>query len=127
MRPHSCRLTLSASTGKRSCQNRRPMGSFTSRRVDGLKRRRDVAGLVDQLRNGDEQDRRAAANALVTIPDPRAVDPLVEALGASDWLLRLNAAIALGEYRESPFDGDIRRIVDPLTNALQDQQPSVRA
>ena len=103
------------------------MGAFSSRRVDGLRRRRDVAGLVDQLQNGGEQDRRAAANALVAIPDPRAVDPLVDALGAGDWLLRLNAAIALGEYRESPFDGDIRRIVDPLTQALLDQQPSVRA
>ena len=103
------------------------MGSFSSRRVNGLKRRRDVAGLVEVLRTGNDTDRRAAANALVTIPDPRAVDPLIEALEADDWLLRVNAAVALGEFQDSRPDSELRRIVTPLAVALQDQQPSVRA
>jgi HEAT repeat protein len=90
------------------------MSSFESRRVAGLKRRRDVAGLIEALQTGGERDRRAAANALVTIPDPRAVDPLIEALGAD-------------EFQDSRPDSDLRRIVGPLNSALGDQQPSVRA
>jgi HEAT repeat protein len=103
------------------------MSSFESRRVAGLKRRRDVAGLIEALQTGNERDRRAAANALVTIPDRRAVDPLIEALGADDWLVRTNAALALGEFQDSRPDSDLRRIVGPLNSALGDQQPSVRA
>jgi HEAT repeat protein len=103
------------------------MSSFSSRKVNGLKRRRDVAGLIETLRTGGERDRRAAANARVTIPDLRAVDPLIEALGSDDWLLRTNAAFALGEFQDSRPDSELRRIVGPLTAALEDQQPSVRA
>jgi HEAT repeat protein len=103
------------------------VGAFSSRRVDGLKRRRDVAGLIDVLKTGGETDRRAAANALVTIPDRRAVDPLIDALGAADWLLRTNAALALGELQDARPDSELRRIGPPLASALQDQQPSVRA
>jgi HEAT repeat protein len=103
------------------------VGSFSSRRVDGLKRRRDVAGLIDALETGSETERRAAANALVMIPDRRAVDPLIGALGSSDWLLRTNAALALGELQDSGPGSELRRIVGPLTAALEDQQPSVRA
>ena len=103
------------------------MQSFESRRVAALKRRRDVAGLIDALQTGNERDRRAAANALVTIPDPRAVDPLIEALRSDDWLVRTNAALALGEFQDSRPDSALRRIVQPLNAALGDQQPSVRA
>jgi HEAT repeat protein len=103
------------------------MSSFSSRKVSGMKRRRDVAGLIETLRHGSERDRRAAANALVTITDARAVDPLIEALGSDDWLLRTNAALALGEFQDSRPDSELRRIVPPLAAALQDQQPSVRA
>jgi HEAT repeat protein len=103
------------------------MASFSSRKVSGMKRRRDVAGLIETLRRGSERDRRAAANALVTITDGRAVDPLIEALGSDDWLLRTNAALALGEFQDSRPDSELRRIVPPLAAALQDQQPSVRA
>ena len=103
------------------------MASFSSRKVSGMKRRRDVAGLIETLREGGERDRRAAANALVTITDGRAVDPLIEALGSDDWLLRTNAALALGEFQDSRPDSELRRIVPPLAAALQDQQPSVRA
>jgi HEAT repeat protein len=92
-----------------------------------MKRRRDVAALIEVLKTGGETDRRAAANALVTIPDPRAVDPLIDALGAADWLVRTNAALALGELQDARPDSDLRRIVLPLTAALEDQQPSVRA
>jgi HEAT repeat protein len=103
------------------------MSSFASRRVAGLKRRRDVAGLIDALLTGSERDRRAAANALVTIPDRRAVDPLLEALRAEDWLVRTNAAFALGELQDAGPGSELRRIVEPLAVALQDPQPSVRA
>ena len=103
------------------------MSSFDSRKVAGLKRRRDVAGIIEVLETGGERDRRAAANALVTIPDQRAVDPLIAALRSDDWLVRTNAALALGEFQDSRPDSPLRRIVEPLASALLDQQPSVRA
>jgi HEAT repeat protein len=103
------------------------VSSFESRKVAGLRRRRDVAGLIEVLQTGGERDRRAAANALVTIPDQRAVDPLVDALRSDDWLVRTNAAFALGEFQDSRPDSPLHRIVEPLAAALQDQQPSVRA
>jgi HEAT repeat protein len=108
------------------CENHAVL-AFTSRKVSALTRKRDVAALVETLRTGSARDRRAAANALITIPDQRAIDPLIEALRADDWLLRTNAALALGEFQDARPGGDTRRIVEPLTRALNDLQPGVRA
>jgi HEAT repeat protein len=100
---------------------------FFSPKVRRLRRRRDVAGLVDVLRNGGERDRRAAANALIAIPDPRTVEPLTEALKDADPLLRTNAALALGELQDGRPGADLSPIVDPLVAALSDPTPEVRA
>lgn len=99
------------------------MLEFFSPRVAGRRRRRDVPGLVDALRDGGTRTRRAAANALVEIPDPRAIDTLVAALGDSDELVRVNAALALGEFQGRP---ELPAIVEPLAGALRDGSPLVR-
>jgi HEAT repeat protein len=100
---------------------------FFSPKVTRLRRRRDVAGLVDVLRRGGPRDRRAAANALIAIPDPRTVEPLTEALKDADPLLRTNAALALGELQDGRPHADLSPIVTPLVEALGDPAPEVRA
>ena len=101
------------------------MLEFASVRVRRMRRARDVAGLVATLERGRARDRRAAANALITIPDPRAVDGLVRALRDPDAFLRVNAALALGELRgPRPEFAGIGR---PLMDALGDESAQVRA
>lgn len=101
------------------------MLEFASLRVRRLRRARDVAGLVQALQDGNLRTRRAAANALITIPDPRAVDALTRALRDPDSLLRVNAALALGElYGPRP---EYAGIGEPLIGALGDESPQVRA
>ena len=100
------------------------MLEFYSVRVQRLRDRRDVPGLIDALRTGRTRARRAAANSLIEIPDPRAIDPLVAALGDQDELVRLNAALALGEFPGRP---ELAGIVEPLAGALRDESPLVRA
>jgi HEAT repeat protein len=86
---------------------------------------RDVAGVIDALGTGSPRTRRAAANALIRIPDPRASGALVEALSSDDVLLRRNAAIALGEVLGTR-PSDQTAIDTALTAALADPDPSVR-
>ena len=100
------------------------MLDFYSARVQRLRDRRDVAGLIEALRTGRPRARRAAANALIEIPDPRAIDPLITTLGDPDELVRLNAALALGEFQGRP---ELSTIVEPLSAALRDESPVVRA
>jgi HEAT repeat protein len=97
---------------------------FYSVRVHRLRDRRDVPGLIEALRTGRPRARRAAANALIEIPDPRAIDVLVAALSDQDDLVRLNAALALGEFQGRP---ELSGLVEPLTGALRDESPLVRA
>jgi HEAT repeat protein len=97
---------------------------FYSVRVQRLRDRRDVPGLIEALRAGRPRARRAAANALIEIPDPRAIDALVAALSDHDELVRLNAALALGEFQGRP---ELSGLVEPLTGALRDESPLVRA
>jgi HEAT repeat protein len=101
------------------------MLEFASLRVRRLRASRDVAGLVQALDKGGARDRRAAANALITIPDPRAVDALIRALQSPDPLLRVNSALALGELQgpRPEYEG----IREPLVVALHDESPQVRA
>ncbi len=103
------------------------MLEFFSPKVSRLRRRRDVAGLADVLRRGNARDRRAAANALIAIPDQRTIEPLTEALKDADPLLRTNAALALGELQDGRPGADLSPIVDPLVAALGDPAPEVRA
>jgi HEAT repeat protein len=97
---------------------------FYSVRVQRLRDRRDIPGLIEALRTGRPRARRAAANALIEIPDPRAIEPLVAALRDADELVRLNAALALGEFQGRP---ELSTIVEPLSAALRDDSPFVRA
>jgi HEAT repeat protein len=97
---------------------------FFSLRVSRLRRRRDVPALVETLSNSRPRARRAAANALIEITDPRAIDALLAALGDPDTLVRLNATLALGEFQGRP---ELETIVQPLSQALNDQSPLVRA
>ena len=100
------------------------MLEFFSPRVSRLRTRRDVPGLIEVLQRGRPRARRAAANALIEIPDPRAIDPLLTALRDDDTLVRLNAALALGEFQGRP---ELPKIVEPLSGALGDGSPLVRA
>jgi HEAT repeat protein len=97
---------------------------FFSVRVSNALRRRDVPELIDALRSGRPRTRRAAANALIEIPDPRAIDSLVRALHDPDVLVRVNAAIALGEFQGRP---ELDAIIEPLSTAMHDESPIVRA
>jgi HEAT repeat protein len=103
------------------------MGDFSSRRVDGLRERRDIPGLVEALERGGLRDRRAAANALIEIPDRRALAPLVAALQDEDEAVRRNAALALGEFEDTRPQSDLDTIVEPPIRALADPAPLVRA
>jgi HEAT repeat protein len=82
---------------------------------------------VAEQRRGGLRDRRAAANALIEIPDRRALAPLVGALQDDDEAVRRNAALALGEFENTRPQSDIDAIVEPLIGALADPAPLVRA
>jgi HEAT repeat protein len=99
---------------------------FWSPRVRRLERKRDVAGILDALRRGRPRARRAAANALVRLPDPRSAEPLAAALAEDDPLLRRNAAIALGEIRDTGSGREAATIDAALIRALGDPDASVR-
>jgi HEAT repeat protein len=60
-----------------------------------------------------------AAEALGPLGDPRAVEPLVKALGDRNWEVREAAVLALGHYRDA-------RAVDPIVALLSDPDREVR-
>jgi HEAT repeat protein len=91
-----------------------------------MERTRDIAGIVGVLSSGSPRARRAAANTLIRLPDPRAVEPLAEALASDDHLLRLNVAIALGEIRPERTGSGSATIVAALIRALGDSDSGVR-
>jgi len=103
------------------------MGEFSSRKVDGLRKHRDIPGLVQALEHGRQRERRAAANAFIEIPDRRALAPLVTALRDDDAAVRRNAALALGEFEDTRPQSELDAIVEPLLGALDDPTPLVRA
>jgi HEAT repeat protein len=102
------------------------VGDFSSRKVEGLRKRRDVPGLVQVLGSGSPRERRAAANTLVEIPDRRALAGLVAALGDEDEAVRRNVALALGEFEDTRPGSELDAIVEPLVAALADSAPLVR-
>jgi HEAT repeat protein len=91
-----------------------------------MERRRDVAGIIGTLQTGGSRARRAAANTLIRLPDPRAVEALTEALAADDPLLRRNAAIALGEIRDTGSGREAAAVHRALVQALSDADSTVR-
>jgi HEAT repeat protein len=100
---------------------------FWSPRVDRSRRRRDVPAIVEALRGGGVRARRAAANALIAIPDTRATDALVAGLRDDDALVRTNAALALGELTGPQSEGEVLKARGALVDALRDSEPRVRA
>ena len=89
---------------------------MTTPKVETLKARKDIKGLIKALRyRKDEGVRQVAARALGEIKDPRAVEPLSAALKDAEWRVRLAAAEALGEIKDP-------RAVEPLSAALKDAE-----
>jgi HEAT repeat protein len=91
-----------------------------------MERTRDIAGIIDVLREGNARGRRAAANTLIRLPDARAAAPLAEALSSSDPILRRNVAIALGEIRPQRSGDQAATIEAALIRAVGDSEASVR-
>ena len=78
--------------------------------VKRMTKRKDVAGLIEALRNENMSVRRKAAEALGLLGDAQAYEPLIKALD-DDHSIRWRTAIALGRL------GD-KRAVRPLIEAL---------
>jgi HEAT repeats len=74
--------------------------------------------IIAEVRRGAAPARAAAL--LGRIGDPRAVEPLVEALGHCGSNVRVEAARALGQLRDP-------RAVEPLLRSTRDLVPEVRA
>lgn len=90
----------------------------------GRDRRQDttsiaVPALILALKDADVDVRRAAANSLSNLQDPRAVPALVEALRDSDAEVRAAAARALGSLEDT-------RAVPGLVALLKDANKDVR-
>ena len=88
--------------------------------VEKMKARRDVNGLIKALGyKKDEYVRWYTARALGEIKDPRAVEPLIAALGDERSDVRQAAAEALGKIKDP-------RAVEPLIAALGDERSDMR-
>jgi len=77
-----------------------------------------IAALLDEYEDDDIHS--AAARALGLIQDPRAVEPLINALKDKNKHVRYAAAVALGDIQDS-------RAVEPLIDALKDKDGYVRS
>jgi len=89
------------------------------RTVKPKKKGKDVEGLINALKDEDEDVRTNAAEALGKIKDERAVEPLIRALKNKDDDVREEAAMALGEIGDT-------RAVEPLAALLKDEDHVVR-
>ncbi len=78
-----------------------------------------VPALIEALKDRDVDVRRAAAQALANLEDPRAVPGLIAALGDGDAQVRASAAMALGSLED-------RRAVPGLLGLLKDSSVEVR-
>ncbi|MHB9108315.1 MAG: HEAT repeat domain-containing protein [Armatimonadota bacterium] len=78
-----------------------------------------VDALIEGMNNPNTDVRRNAAKSLGVIGDPRAIQPLLNALADEEWFVRESAAWSLGHIS----DPSISSI---LTAALRDQRVVVR-
>jgi HEAT repeat protein/beta-lactamase regulating signal transducer with metallopeptidase domain len=90
----------------------------------GGDRRRDttsiaVPALIVALKDGDVEVRRAAAQSLSNLEDPRAIPSLIEALRDADAEVRSCAASGLGQFED-------KRAVPGLVALLKDSNKDVR-
>jgi HEAT repeat protein len=97
--------------------------------ADAAREAGDVNALIDLLQRGDQMTRVTAARHLGEMRSIRAVEPLVQALAASDWLVRsaaLNALGAIGDKTAADAVAAIADDVDPRApKAVRDQRVSV--
>jgi HEAT repeat protein len=88
--------------------------------IEALRSARDVAALAQALQDENKLVRKAAAEALGQIGDPRAVEALLASLRNDNWRrVREAAAEALGQIGDA-------RAVEPLLAALRDADPSIK-
>jgi HEAT repeat protein/CHAT domain-containing protein len=78
-----------------------------------------IGELLALLTNEDAEVRRAAAEALGQLGDPRAVEPLIALLEDEDSLVRTATTVALGNLVDP-------RAVKPLVVRLEDEDSKVR-
>lgn len=78
-----------------------------------------VPALIGALKDGDVEVRRAAAQSLANLEDPRSIPALVDALRDSDAEVRAAAASALGQFED-------KRAVPGLVALLKDANKDVR-
>jgi hypothetical protein len=71
-----------------------------------------VVQAIAGLKSSDSQARWSAARRLRELPNPRAIDPLIQALADSDWNVAIHAAQALSNIGN-------RRAIGPLFRALE--------
>lgn len=81
----------------------------------------NVRALVADLRSDDSQQVLRAFDTLRRFLFPEAVEPLTEAIGSANPIVRRNAVLLLGML------GDNRAVIRALESALADEDASVRA
>lgn len=90
------------------------MGLFKPN-VENLKARKNAKGLIRALKHKNRAIRGNAAEALEQI----GVEPLIQTLKDEDWIVRKEAAMALGKTRD-------KRAVEPLIQALKNEDQHFR-
>lgn len=108
---------------------------FDLPKIEELKARKDVKGLIEALEYEPINVRKAAAEALGEIGDKCAVKPLIDLLKKKEvWWVRSAAAKALGEIvgkhaaellTDSTLTEAVEALIDTLKNEGED--PSLRA
>jgi HEAT repeat protein/beta-lactamase regulating signal transducer with metallopeptidase domain len=94
-----------------------------------------VPALILALKDGDVEVRRAAAQSLANLEDPRAVPALIEALRDGDAEVRASASSALGQFEDKRAlpglvallrdpDQDVRHAALSSLSAFRDQVPA---
>jgi HEAT repeat protein len=88
-----------------------------------------VEPLIAALKDKDSDVRKAAAEALGKIGDPRAVEPLIAALKDAEWHVRKAAAKALVSlYRNASLSETAKQTIlayrSKITSPHSDDRPS---
>ena len=91
--------------------------------VEELKRRKNIDGLVRDLKDDDAHVRRRAAEALGKFADAASIKPLIECLSDSDKDVRGWAAFSLGKLADAGIYDSAS--VKPLIECLSDRDEHV--
>ena len=81
-----------------------------------------IDDLVSQLRSEDEDERRAAVEALDDLDDPRTIEPLARVLRdqEEDEFVRRAALLALGDFGEATR-GLVEEAAGDRSSVLRDE------